>query len=364
MIKGIPTNYGIEILNSELKKEVQTYALLGLETPKDPSLEAIIAKEDISYDEVKDSIFYTNTIDVGYFDESGILTYEINLQNINTDKYMYALILLDTQNKIVAALPTPQVILIEGIGGLLTIKLPIKGAVSEVVFVSSEYVSRAEFEAMKASLKPPEVNIDELVEKVTPLIQQKKDTLEYAHKILDECINHCKFLLLYKRDNKRDDSRIGEYRLFFRNALPQGYKPLGSILNAAQYPKAYLFFKNTYPKLQENCPRGYFRLPKAGLYAKGTANPQEAGCFMSEGLPNITGGAYTIAETWQSSGWSSGVFNKLGGYNGAGTPKTTDWSNSAAFDFNASRSSGVYGRSSSVEVNHNLFLEGIYVGGG
>lgn len=142
MIRGIPTNYGIEILNSELKKEVQTYALIGLEIPKDSSLESIIAKEDISYDEIKDSVFYTNAIDVGYFDENGILTYEINLQNINTDKYMYAIVLLDTQNKIIAALPTPQVILIEGIGGLLVIKLPIKGAVNEVVFVSSDYVSR------------------------------------------------------------------------------------------------------------------------------------------------------------------------------------------------------------------------------
>ena len=359
MIRGIPTNYGIELLNSELKKEVQTYALIGLESPKDPSLEALIAKEDISYDEIQDSIFYTNTIDVGYFDESGILTYEINLQNINTDKYMYAIMLLDTQNKIVAALPTPQVILIEGIGGLLTIKLPIKGEISEVVFVSSEYVSRAEFEAMKASLKPPEVNIDELVEKVTPLIQQKKDELEYAHKIIDECINHCKFLLLYKRDNKRDDSRIGEYKLFFRNALPKGYKPLGSIISATQYPKAYLYFKNTYPKLQENCPRGYFRLPKAGLYAKGTANPQEAGCFMSEGLPNITGNIYAGFE--KSMTWGNGAFAAHAsgqyGFNSG------DWDNPYV-SFNASRSSSVYGRSSSVEVNHNLFLEGIYVGGG
>ncbi|WP_304646289.1 hypothetical protein, partial [uncultured Helicobacter sp.] len=55
MIKGIPTNKGIEILNSNLQKEVQTYALLGKETPKDEHLESLISKEDLDFDEVMDA---------------------------------------------------------------------------------------------------------------------------------------------------------------------------------------------------------------------------------------------------------------------------------------------------------------------
>ena len=368
MIKGIPTNKGIEILNSNLQKEVQTYALLGKETPKYEHLESLISKEDLDFDEVNELIFFTQNIDVGYFDENGILTYEINLRDINSPNYMYAILLLDSQNHIIASLPTPQVVLTEGVGGLMTIKLPIKGEVNEVVFVSSDYVSRDEFEVLKKSLRPPKVDINALVEQITPLIQEKKDFLDYAHNKVDSMIIHLRHLLLKKEitdeRRQRENAKIGEYQLFFRNALPNGYKPLGAILSITEYPKAYLFFKNTSTSLQEGVPNGYFRLPQAGLYAKGVGDIAQVGSLGSEGLPNITGGAYGISETFQVSGWTSGAFVKQNGHNANGTPNRTDWSHSAAFTFNASASSSVYGRSSSVEVNRNHFLEGIYVGGG
>lgn len=362
MIRGIPTNYGIEILNSELKKEVQTYALIGLSDPKDEDLEALIRKEDIALDEISDNIFYKRAIDVGYFDENGILTYEINLQNINTDKYMYAIVLIDTIDKVIASIPTPQVILTEGMGGLITIKLPIKGEISEVVFVSSEYVSREEFDALKASLKPPEVNIPELVEIITPLIQIHKDELEYLDRILDSLISHCQYVLLMRQNQAAKNEKIGEYSLFFRNELPKGYKAPGTLLSIYKYAKAYLHFKNTSQSAQENCPQGYFRLPKPNVYAKGTSDIAKVGAFTQEGLPNITKNAMSVSVT----AWRVGKSGVDTGGTKSGLKDVWDVNAAASvsYDFNASKSSSIYGRSSSVEVNHNLLLEGFYIGEG
>ncbi len=362
MIKGIPTDYGIQILNSELKEQVQNYILIGKENPKDLILENLIAKENILFNEIEEFIFHRNVIEVCYFDENGILTYEINLSNIDTDKYMYAILLIDSNNKIVASLPTPQVVLMEGVGGLITIKLPIQGEVNEVVFVNSDYISREEFEVLKESLKPPKVDIPALVEEITPLIQNKKDINSRIMNKLDSMINAVRFLLLCYDNIQRDNSKIGEYKLFYRNSLPPFFKPLGSLLSIYKYPKAYIYFKNTNLDLQENCPMGYFKLPKPCIYSKGVNNSSSVGKSNQSGLPNITGGMYIISETWNVSGYTSGAFSKLGGYGGDGTPNATDWSNSSGVDFNASRSSNIYGRAKNVEVEHNCLLEGIYVG--
>ena len=364
MIRGIPTNTGIHILNSQLREQVQTYALVGKEMPKDNSLEEMLLREDLNFDEVREFIFHTASIDIGYFDEHSILTYEINLVSINTDKYMYGILLLDMNNQVIASLPTPQVILVEGVGGLMTIKLPIKGEINEVVFVSSDYVSRDEFNVLKSSLKPPKVDIPALVEQITPLIQEKKDFLSYAHTIVDSIQARVQYLLIAQKEFLREIDKLGEYRLFVRNALPKGYKPLGAILPIWKYPIVYYYLVGTNVKVQDNCPSGYFKLPKGGFYTKGTNNPSLVGAFEREGLPNITGGVYRIAETFHEYGWTSGAFAKEGGHNSGGTPKSVDWSNAAAFNFNASRCSAIYGRTNSVEVNHNLLLEGIYCGGG
>ena len=362
MIKGYPTNYGIEVLNSELKAEVQTYALLGLDTPKNAELETLIEKMDLDYTQISNYIFHTDKLAVGYFDDEGILTYEINLQNINANKYMFAIVLLDTQNQVVASLPTPQIMLIDGIGGLVTIKLPIKGAVQEVIFVNSDYVSRNEFEVLKRTLKVPEVDIPALVKQVTPLIQSKKDFYDRANNVLDKCINHLRLVQLYRRDRKRDNDRIGEYRLFFRSSLPQGFKPMGSILPIIKYPLAWKYFKDTYPRLQDNMPSGYFRLPPPRLYTKGTDNPLEVGAQGQEGLPNITGGTTDVGTERDRHSASGAFFLQVSATFGFKN-SYQDFDN-PSFHFDASRSNPIYGRSDSVEVAHNKLLEGIYVGGG
>ncbi|TLD97670.1 hypothetical protein LS71_002715 [Helicobacter jaachi] len=352
MIKGIPTTHGIEILNSQMRQSVQKYALVGLENPANEDLEKLLDTEDIDFGAFKDFVYHTDFISVGYFDEVGILTYEINLTQINTDRYMYGILLLDTQSEVIAALPTPKIVLIEGVGGIITIKLPIKGDVSEVVFVSSDYVSREEFNAFKASIKPPQVDIPALVEKVTPLIQSRKDFENYAIRQLDSMIARAQFLHTQRwreyDKNKAEEERIGHHAFFFRNELPQGYKPPHAILSILKYPLAYKYFKNTNHNLQADCPEGHFRLPKPSVYLKGTQNLAEVGGFFQEGLPNVYMG---IASR------NTGAAHRSGPDSDIITIRDTVSLNLASYN-------NIYGRTSSVEVNRNHLLEGYYVGGG
>lgn len=229
-------------------------------------------------------------------------------------------------------------------------------------------------ESINQSQEQANIAIQTYTEEQLELLSLAKDELikelrAFGALQSEQFINTAQHILLTLRDikyrrqkEKLERSRIGEYGLFFRHSLPGGYKPAGSVLKISRYPLAYVYFKRTSKILQEDCPRGYFRLPKPNAYAKPTSLAARVGEFENEGLPNITGGVYGISETFQSSGWTSGAFVKRDGYNSNGTPTRTDWTWSAAFDFNASRCSAIYGRTNSVEVNHNLYLEGFYVG--
>ena len=155
----------------------------------------------------------------------------------------------------------------------------------------------------------------------------------------------------HKRQRKQEwQNRIGQYTLFFRCCLPQGYVAAGSILKIDEYPLAYLYFKSTSKGLQENCPKGYFRLPKPNIYAKATNNPSLVGAFEREGLPNVNAGNY-VNNSWRYS------------LNGKGGGGRDDWGcRTTHANFALSAWNSIYGRTNSVEVNHNLLLEGFYVG--
>lgn len=155
----------------------------------------------------------------------------------------------------------------------------------------------------------------------------------------------------HKRQRKQEwQNRIGQYTLFFRCCLPQGYVAAGSILKIDEYPLAYLYFKSTSKGLQENCPKGYFRLPKPNVYAKGCSDFKRVGEFEREGLPNVNAGNY-VNDSWRYS---------LGGKGGG---SRDDWGCATSHaNFALSNWNSIYGRTDSVEVNHNLYLEGFYVG--
>uniref|UniRef100_UPI002FE03DC0 hypothetical protein n=1 Tax=Helicobacter typhlonius TaxID=76936 RepID=UPI002FE03DC0 len=155
----------------------------------------------------------------------------------------------------------------------------------------------------------------------------------------------------HKRQRKLEEqNRIGQYTLFFRSSLPQGYVAAGSILKIDEYPLAYLYFKSTSKGLQENCPKGYFRLPRGNTYTKGTSLGSAAGEYEREGLPNVNAGNY-VNNSWRYS------------LNGKGGGSRDDWGcRTTHANFALSAWNSIYGRTNSVEVNHNLLLEGFYVG--
>lgn len=79
-------------------------------------------------------------------------------------------------------------------------------------------------------------------------------------------------------------------------------------------------------------------------------NGSNANTTIAAGLPNITGTATKIAETWAASGETTGAFTKLiGGYVGLATPTGVDASEAGGMSFDASRSSSIYGQSTTVQ---------------
>lgn len=159
-----------------------------------------------------------------------------------------------------------------------------------------------------------------------------------------------KSLIQERKEILHHRAKIGQYGLFFRSSLPQGWVKAGSLLKKREYPLAYMYFKNTNKSLQEDCPKGYFRLPKPNVYAKGCSDFKRVGEFEREGLPNVNAGNY-VNDSWRYS---------LGGKGGG---SRDDWGCATSHaNFALSNWNSVYGRTDSVEVNHNLYLEGFYVG--
>ena len=159
-----------------------------------------------------------------------------------------------------------------------------------------------------------------------------------------------KSLIQERKESLHYRSKIGQYGLFFRSSLPQGWVKAGSLLKKREYPLAYMYFKNTSKSLQEDCPKGYFRLPKPNVYAKGCSDFKRVGEFEREGLPNINAGKYDN-DSWRYS---------LGGKGGG---SRDEWGcGTSHANFALSNWNSIYGRTDSVEVNHNLYLEGFYVG--
>ncbi|WP_425628436.1 hypothetical protein [Vibrio neptunius] len=133
-LQAIPTQHGIEILNSELKNTVTKYRLIGALThnaPK-PSLET----------------FYQSTIETSYYDDNGVLTFVLNLPvEQHFDEYLHQIHVLDSNHQAVIECSTPKVALPKGIGGMVTIKVAVSGEAGQVIFKHLEYISEREFTA-------------------------------------------------------------------------------------------------------------------------------------------------------------------------------------------------------------------------
>ena len=133
-ISAVTTARGLEVLNSALKSGATNYHLIGAATHD--------AADDILVD------FYTAQIESSFYDDRGILTFQINLpaeQDFN--KYLYKITISDDTGTVISA-QTPKVALVSGIGGIVTIKVAITGNAGEIVFKATNYITHEEMQAL------------------------------------------------------------------------------------------------------------------------------------------------------------------------------------------------------------------------
>ncbi|GMB93270.1 hypothetical protein NHP200010_09840 [Helicobacter bizzozeronii] len=160
MIYGIPTDKGLEVLNSQFKTSAQTYALVGAPTPMQEELDRLVGRDpdtgqeaytsDLEYSAIENHIYHRGAVDVAYYDENKALTFEINLGNLNTDQYLFGCLILGDNNVVLAVIPLPKLILSAEVGGVLTIKFAIKGRnPGELIFLNRDFPSYAQWEVFK-----------------------------------------------------------------------------------------------------------------------------------------------------------------------------------------------------------------------
>ncbi|WP_179292269.1 hypothetical protein [Vibrio coralliilyticus] len=147
-LQAIPTQLGIDILNSELKNTVTKYRLIGALT-HDASSESLYS-------------LYENTIETSYYDDNGVLTFILNLPiEQHFDEYLHQIHVLDNSNQSVIECSTPKVALPKGIGGMVTLKAAISGEAGQVIFKHSDYLTTIEFEDKKATQAHAETGTDD-----------------------------------------------------------------------------------------------------------------------------------------------------------------------------------------------------------
>lgn len=101
-----------------------------------------------------------------------------------------------------------------------------------------------------------------------------------------------------------------------------------------------------------------------GKFLRGFGGDSETDIYTTqeEGLPNITGTAKCISQTWSDGGSAEGAFAKLSGFYAPSTPTSVDYGNSGAISFDASSSNSIYGSSGHVTpINQavNYFIKAL-----
>ena len=107
----------------------------------------------------------------------------------------------------------------------------------------------------------------------------------------DKWQNIAQFILIMLKDIKAnlekerlERQRLLEYKLFFRESLPQGYKKPNSILKISDYPLVWFYCKNTAKSVQEGMGYTDFQLPQGNLYTKGVSEKGLVGSFGEQQL--------------------------------------------------------------------------------
>lgn len=158
-LTAIPTAEGLGILNTELRSEVTEFVLIGADGYEDATLDDLLSDTaSLTYADVQPYVFYTHAIESGYFDDDGVLTFELLLPlEEDLQKYTYGVGLVSVSSALVCVTPTPKIVLIQGVGGTYVVKIAVKGTPGNIVFKNSEYVTPAELLSHKQNVLRPVV---------------------------------------------------------------------------------------------------------------------------------------------------------------------------------------------------------------
>ncbi len=143
---GIPNESAINILKNELKDKAVIYFLIGTHNHDDVKLNKLIdGSSNLTYNQIAEYIYYKNEIESSYFDNDGILTFNLIIPTENNFKdFNYAVVVATKENEILATIPTPKIQLLKGIGGSQVVKLGISGEPGQMNFKATDYLTMNE----------------------------------------------------------------------------------------------------------------------------------------------------------------------------------------------------------------------------
>lgn len=119
----------------------------------------------------------------------------------------------------------------------------------------------------------------------------------------------------------------------------------GLEVQKSEYPKLYAVVDDKYNL--ETTQEGYFRLPDTNVSSRFYEGSTTPGTLKDAGLPNITG-TFNANQLHDGAAYGDGAF-QYGGAISLPTPTSNTDESQSGFNFNASRSSSVYGKSTTVQ---------------
>lgn len=183
---------------------------------------------------------------------------------------------------------------------------------------------------------------------------------------------------------------LGDFYFSITPYMPEGVLPLnGSEVSRTTYSDLYDYVLTIHNELAENDKKfivseeewqnisienngyvpyysygvtdGMFRLPRMSGYLKATGEIDEAGDYVAEGLPNITGELMGMIN-YPTNFTSDGVFEQSvsGDITKSGTTDGPHWSERGDIIFSANDSNPIYGNSEHVTPETNTLFVGVW----
>lgn len=159
----------------------------------------------------------------------------------------------------------------------------------------------------------------------------------------------------------QEEAEIGKHAYFLADKLPKGYLPAGANLKISEYFPLYARLLPFYADLQKDCARGYFRLPRAGVFIRGASELRSVGSFQGDSVRDID-------LRWYEQGWNVRRSPEFGVVAGSGVAGNTYCLNNnmaghySIMQMSLSRG-GRYPVSDEIRPKNIALLEGYFIGG-